>query len=56
MHDGVAQNLAHLMLRLEVDHAGNVSLMVLPQNEESGDGLHEFRGAPFEYREKPTRK
>ena len=33
----------HLSLRLEGDRAGNVSLMIMPQNEE-GAGQHEFRG------------
>jgi hypothetical protein len=33
----------HLSLRLESDRAGNVSLMILPQNEQ-GSGQHEFHG------------
>jgi TonB family protein len=33
----------HLSLRLESDGAGNVSLMILPQNE-PGPGQHEFHG------------
>jgi hypothetical protein len=33
-------------LRLESDRNGNVSLMIMPQNE-AGAGQHEFGGARF---------
>jgi TonB family protein len=33
----------HLILRMDVDQAGNVSLMIVPQNEH-GSGQHEFGG------------